>query len=114
MISLPEIILKDIDDPYVLENFKRLKFFLQDFPLFRGEWHFLQVTLTSAVTNKKIAHGLGFKPLDIIQTSKIGAGDITFNFSSFDAVNIDVTTTGACVVRCFIGAYKEESGRSGR
>lgn len=114
MISFPGFILKDIDDPYIRENFKRLESFLQDFPLFRGEWRFFELTFSAAVTNEKRAHGLGFTPLDVIQTSVAGAGDITFNHSEFSDTTIDVTTTGACVVRCFIGAYKEESSRTGR
>ena len=114
MISSPNFILKDLKDPYVRENFNRLTQFLQEFPFFRGEWRFFTLTFTRAETNLKLPHGLDFKPLDIIQTSITGAGDITFNYSLFDAENIDITTTGACVVRCFIGAYREESARTGR
>lgn len=114
MISLPDLIFKDIDDIYVRENFKRLSLFLQDFPLFRGEWVFRQLTFTAAVTNLKVAHGLNFRPTDIIQTSITGAGSITYNYDLFNDQTLDITTTGACVVRVFIGAYKEESSRSGR
>lgn len=114
MISLPEFIFKDIDDIYIRENFKRLNLFFQKFPLFRGEWKFFERTFDGAVTNEKIAHGLDFKPTDVIQTSITGAGAITFNYASFDGTNIDVTTTGACTVRFFVGAYKEESSRTGR
>lgn len=114
MISLPTFIMKDIEDPYIRDNFKRLTLFLQDFPFFRGEWIFKELEFTSAVTNLDVAHGLSFTPTDVIQTSKTGAGSITFNFSSFDETSLNVTTTGACVVRFFVGAYKEESSRSGR
>lgn len=114
MISLPEFILKDVEDPYIRENFKRLANFMQKFPFFRGEWEFFTIDIGVAVTNLKLAHGLGFKPLDVIQTAKTGAGDITFNFDLFSDTELDITTTGACSVRCFIGAYKEESSRSGR
>lgn len=114
MISTPEFILKDIEDVYIRENFKRIALFMQKFPLFRGEWQFFSYNFAGAVTNFKIAHGLGFQPTDFIQSAKDGAGVITFNFSKFDTVNIDVTTTGACSIRGFIGAYKEESSRQGR
>lgn len=108
MISTPDLILKDIDDTYIRENFKRLSDFLREFPLFRGEWAFFTLTFDAAVTNLKVAHGLGFKPLDIIQTSITGAGSITFNYSLFNSETLDITTTDACVVRCFIGAYSEQ------
>lgn len=119
MISTPEFIFKDIEDVYIRENFKRLALFLQKFPLFRGEWQFFEVTFTAAVTDFKIAHGLGFTPTDIILTAtkgagSVGAGVITFNYDSFDKTNINVTTTDSCVVRFFAGSYKEESSRTGR
>lgn len=114
MISTPEFILKDIEDPYLRENFKRLTVFLQEFPFFRGEWEFFTIDISATVTNLRLAHGLGFKPLDVIQTAKTGAGAITFNFDNFSESELDITTTGACSVRCFIGAYKEESARGGR
>lgn len=119
MISTPEFIFKDLTDEYTRENFKRLQLFLQKFPLFRGEWVFLEKTFTSAVTDLDIAHGLGFTPKDIILTGVSGAGTIgfdiiTFNFDSFDETNINVTTTDACTVRFFVGCYKEESSRTGR
>jgi hypothetical protein len=114
MISTPEFILKDIEDQYVRENFKRLTLFLQAFPLFRGEWQFFEITTTKAETNLKVFHGLGFKPTDVIQTSITGAGAITFNYGLFSDESLDITTTDACVTRCFVGAYKEESSRTGR
>lgn len=114
MISVPELIFKDIQDEYVRENFERLTLFLQEFPFFRGEWRFFELAFTSTLTNVNVAHGLGFKPTDVIQTSVTGAGSVTFNFNSFTSENINVTTTAACTVRCFIGAYKEESSRAGR
>jgi hypothetical protein len=110
----PTFILKDLEDPYARENFKRLLDYLDKFPFFRGEWAFFTFTLPNAVTNLNLAHGLGFKPLDVIQTSITGAGTITFNYSRFTDETISVTTSGACSVRCFIGAYKEESSRAGR
>lgn len=61
----------------------------------------------SAQTNAKIPHGLGFKPLDVMQTSLIGAGvTVTFNYDLFDTETIDITVSGACSIRFFIGAYR--------
>lgn len=114
MISLPELIFKDIDDVYIRENFKRLNLFFQDFPFFRGEWRFFEFTFDGAVTGELLGHGLDFKPTDVIQTAVSDGETVTFNFDDFTTENISVTTSGACTVRCFIGAYKEESSRSGR
>ncbi len=105
---LPELITKDIQDPWVRENFFRLQRFLKKFPLFRGEFEFREFKFPAAGTNLKLAHGLGFAPTDILQTSIIGAGTLTWNYASFDKTNLDATVTGPCTVRCFIGAYREE------
>ena len=118
MISLPEFILKDIDDVYIRENFKRLALFLQKFPLFRGEWQFFELNFDQAVVALNIAHGLDFTPTDVILTAvsggTVGVGAVEFNFDNFDDTNINITTTEACTVRFFAGAYKEESSRTGR
>jgi hypothetical protein len=106
---LPEFIYKDIHDRFIRENWKRLNLFLQEVTILKGQFEFFELTFDAAVTNDRVGHGLGFEPLDVIQTSITGAGAITFNYSLFDGEFIDVTTTGACVVRCFIGRYEEES-----
>jgi len=114
MINIPQLILKNITDIHIRDNFLRLKEFFQDDVLLKGQWQFFELTFDGAVTDQDRAHGLGFKPLDVIQTSVTGAGTITFNNDSFTNENINVTTTGACVVRCFIGAYREQAARNSR
>lgn len=104
---LPDFILKDIDDPWVRENFFRLQKFLQRMPILLGDFTFQSYEFTQAYTNRRIAHGLGYKPLDIISTAVTGPGTVTWNYELFDTKYLDVTTTGPCVFRGFIGAYRE-------
>lgn len=106
-VTVPELILKNVEDMIVRENFFRLQKFLNDFPLFKGNWKFFELSFDSAVTAKEIKHGLGFIPLDIIQTSNRGPGILTWDYDLFDRDNLVVTTTGACSVRAFVGAYRE-------
>lgn len=108
MILLPELILKDIEDVYVRENFKRLTAFFQKETLLKGSFKFFELTFEGAVTGETVRHGLQFKPLDVIQTSVIGSGVPTFNFADFTKETISVTTSGPCIVRAFIGAYRED------
>lgn len=103
-----KLLTNEIKDIFILENFNRLNAFFNIVDLFRGEWRFFELTFTAAVTNQKIPHNLGFEPKDIIQTSKTGAGSITFNYSLFDQTYFNITTTGSCVVRFFAGTYKKE------
>lgn len=101
----PAVKLEDL--PLVVrENFKAIRDFLkensnlQNFTLF-------ELTFTQAVTAQKIPHRLGFAPKDVVQTSLLGVGTLTWNYDKFDETNIVVTTTGACVVRAYIGTETE-------
>jgi len=106
---IPDIILKDITDQYVRENFFRIHKFFQKYPLFRSEFLFFEIDFKGAVTKQKVQHALGFKPTDVIQTRLLGTGALTWEYADFDATNLVITTTGPCTVRAFIGAYREES-----
>lgn len=75
-------------------------------PFLSGSFRFYELAFTASGTFK-VAHRLGFKPVDIIQSSLIGAGALTWNYANFDSTNLNVTVTGACTVRAFIGAYRE-------
>lgn len=109
MILVPEFILKDIDDPYIRENFKRLNLFFQKDTLLKGSWKFFELDL-KAGSEQLIAHGLGFKPLDVILTSKIGAGTPTFEFEKFTATHLCISVaSGPCTIRFFVGAYREDN-----
>lgn len=106
----PELIVKNVEDRFIRENFVRLQRFLYDFPLFRGDWKFFEISFLGAVTNKAIPHGLDFVPTDIIQTRLVGPGTLTWDYDLFDRTKLVATTTGACSVRAFVGAYRENDG----
>jgi hypothetical protein len=96
-----------ITDRNVRESFTRIVEFINSQPLLKGDWEFLTLTFTGPVTHYRVKHKLGFIPLDVIQTSFIGSGSLFWNYDNFDREFIDVTTTGPCVVRCFVGMYTE-------
>jgi hypothetical protein len=97
-------------EQYFRRNFQLLQDqFNSKEALLKGEWRFFIISIPSALTNFKYKHNLTFTPTDIIQTSVIGVGVITFNYDKFDKENLDITTTGACTVRAFVGRYEEES-----
>jgi len=101
-----KLLVKETEDITTQENMRRIQEELTRFqPILKCQWKFFELTFTGAVTNYKYPHKLSFVPKDVIQTSLIGAGALTWNYSLFDRTNLDITTTGACVVRAFIGAY---------
>lgn len=100
-----ELQLDSIEDKNTRENLQRILDWARFPTPQRGDWKFLEITFGKAVANFKFPHGLGFNPKDVIQTRLTGAGSLTFNYTLFDKVNLDITTTGACVVRAFVGSY---------
>jgi len=105
-MSLKQINTDRIADSSVVEALEIIKDVLIPEPLVNSGFEFMEITFAGAATNLKIAHGLGFRPLDVLQSSLTGAGAITWNYAKFDNTNLDVTVTGACTVRAFIGAYR--------
>lgn len=97
-----------LQDPVARECFQWIIDYVRDVPLLQGNFRHFQMEFTRAETDLLIPHHLGFKPEDIIQTSKTGAGTITFNYEDFDTRNISITTSNACVVRFFAGRYERE------
>lgn len=108
--TVPELIVKNVEDRWIRENFVRIQAFYSSFPLFRGDWKFFDLSFPAAVSQKEIQHGLDFVPTDILQTRLIGPGVLTWEYELFDRTKLVVTTTGACSVRAFIGAYRENNG----
>ncbi len=96
---------KEVEDEYSRENFKRLQDFINNSPLNKGEFKFFEIQLSAAVTNQKWRHGLGFVPMDVLQTYVSGGVTVTWNFDLFDRTNLDLTTSGATTIRAFIGRY---------
>ncbi len=105
------LMVVETKDDIVRENMRRIQEEITANQLIlKCQFKFFEITFTAAVTNFKQKHLLGFLPKDIIQTSKTGAGAITWNYTLFDKTNLDITTTGACVVRAFVGSYLEGAG----
>lgn len=71
----------------------------------KGDWKAIELTFSAAVTNFKYPHNLGFTPKDALTTARTGAGAITWNYDNFDRTNLDITTTGPCVVRALVGTF---------
>lgn len=103
-----DIGLDGIEDTGIRENFSNI---LEEFKktIHRFDFQFFEVVFTAAVTNYKFKHNMRFVPKDVIQTSVIGAGAVTFNYANFDSNFIDITTTGACTVRFIAGNFSKQS-----
>lgn len=103
-IAKPKLSIKEISDAYVQNNFKKLQDYfnsqnqLQDF-------NFVEFVFSGAIQNQKLAHGLSIVPQDVLIMRLTGPGALTLNWGLFDSKNLDITTTGACRVRLFVGSF---------
>lgn len=104
-MSFPFLFRKEIEDEYAQENFRRIGDFYASDPFTRSNFEFITITTSGAVTNYKFPHRLGFQPLDVIMTHNLNNVTVTFNYSKFDSVNLDITTSGATTLRLFVGRY---------
>lgn len=106
-----KLLVKETEDEVTQENMKRLQKELTDTQvILKGNWRFVEITFTEAVTNFKYPHKLNFVPIDVLQTSLSGVGFVQWNYDEFDFTNLDISASDACVVRAFVGRYQEGAG----
>lgn len=108
-MSKLDLILKDISDVYVRENFFRLKKFFDPVPFLQGDFSFFEIEITKATDNFALRHGFKFIPEDVFVLSVIGNHNFYFIYDSFDRDNIYIHTEGACVLRFLVGRLSEKS-----
>jgi len=111
---LIELILKDIEDPYVRENFFRLSRFINAQPIFDGEFKLFDVSVSPGQRNSPIQHGLTFIPYDIILLSIEGDANFSFRYQNFDKTNIYITNEDQVRIRFLAGRFKDLAGRPNR
>ena len=98
--------VEGIEDLATRESIQWIFDFFKEQSFLRGNFQHMEFAFKKADTNVKVPHGLGFRPLDVIQTSITGTGSVTFNYTAFDATNIVISATNPCVVRFFVGRYQ--------
>lgn len=100
-----DLLVENTKDSVARENFDRVRQFFRDdlFTKFDGG-HFV-ISVPNAVTNYRYPHKLRFTPKDIILTSSIGAGAVTFNYEDFDQQYLDITTSGPVDFRFIAGVF---------
>ena len=104
-MTFPTLLRKEVEDPYVQENFKRLMDYGRANPLDRANFQFLSIEIPGSVTNFKFKHNLGFVPLDVIIMHNSQNVSVTLNYLSFDSNELDITASGATTLRCLVGRY---------
>lgn len=104
-----KLLVKEIRDIYVRQNFESINKFLLDLGIGSAKFQFIEITFTEAKTHFRLPHRRGFVPKDVIQTSLKGTGVVTWHYELFDREFLDLSASGPCVVRAFVGSYQEGS-----
>lgn len=107
-----DLILKDIEDKWVKENFSRISRFVRDQTILDGRFKFFQVDLPRAFSRAALKHNLSFVPRDIIPLSAEGDQNFYYHFGESDRDNIYVTNDGPVILRFLAGLYDTLSTRA--
>jgi hypothetical protein len=104
-----DLILKDVSDPWIKENFSRIRRYIQQQTVLDGNFKFFEVDIPEASTEKSYKHNLSFVPRDIIILNAEGDLNFYFNYNLFDRDNLYITTSGPVVIRFLAGLYSYKS-----
>ena len=106
---IPQLEITGIVDKSIQKNFEKIRDFIRAESPLLG-FRFFEVVFDKAKTNYRFPHSLGYSPKDIVLTSRIGVGSVTFNYSLFDSEALDITTTDAVTIRFFVGTANTGAG----
>lgn len=106
-MNILRILIKEIADRYVRENFQRLQNFIDKENILRGNFQYVEIVFTKAENNYKHKHNLDFTPNIAFLAWVSDSAAVTLNYDEFDSEDINITVDKACTIRLFIGSYKE-------
>lgn len=104
-----KLLINDVDDKVLQENFTRIQSQFNGDVFGKGHFKFFDVTISTTGAypfTKAYAHNLGYVPLDVIQT-RVTGGTVTWNYTSFTDIFVNLTVSAATRVRFFLGRYDE-------
>lgn len=103
-LNNPQILTHQIQDQYVRKNFENIqKYFEAQNQLLN--FKFFERVFNAEITGAKIAHGLGYIPLDILVTRMTGEGSVTVKYAEFTNEHVVLDVSGPCRIRFYVGTY---------
>jgi hypothetical protein len=104
-MTFPKLFVKEIDDGFTQENFKRVEDYFRSDPYDKFGFKFLEIAIPSSVSSQPFKHFLGYQPKDIILTHNLNNATITFHYSLFTSEDIFITSSAATTLRFLVGRY---------
>lgn len=99
------------------ENFQAIEDEIKEQVIRKPMWKFTEIEIDKAYAGgspRTTANTFYFKhnfksiPKDILITSITGVGTPSILYNDTDEQYIYITSTNACIIRCFIGSYNEK------
>ena len=106
------LIIREISDTYVQEDFSRIEKALLNDVITNGNWTYVEINIPRGTQLFEFRHNLDFIPKDIIGLSAVGDQNYEFRFDKFNASNIYVDAAGPVYIRCLLGRYKDINAQS--
>lgn len=103
-----DLILKDIKDTYVRENFFRISRFVNSIVFSNQTFKLFNVDIKTASTKFPIKHGFQFIPEDIVVTRVEGDFNFYFRYQEFDRDNLYVTAAGPVRLKFLAGSFENQ------
>lgn len=102
---IPELQIKNIEDPYVREAFVRITTWMKQQNALKPDWNFYEIDLPAG--NSTFPHRLNYRPTDYFITSVSNQESVIINYEDCTTTHFDFTASGECTVRLFAGRYHE-------
>lgn len=111
MKNLTKLLLSQVQDPTLQENFVRIAEFFRTARALIGFEH-LELTIAAPGTEQKIPHGLGYTPKDLIVTRITGPALVSWNYDKFDSTYLNYTVVAGTPtaqdpieIRAYVGTH---------
>lgn len=99
--------LNSIKDPNVRDAFYNIVEYQRGQDILNSNLQFFSITFSDAIDNFRYPHKLGFLPKDVFVTAVKEPAFVTFNYSLFTSIYLDITASAPCTVRFFAGSFSD-------
>lgn len=107
-----DLILKDIKDVYIRENFFRITRFFNSFLFSNQTFKVFNVDIKDVAPLFALKHGFSFIPEDIVVTNIEGDFNFYFRYQEFDRENIYITADGPVRIKFLAGKFDNQITRA--
>jgi hypothetical protein len=107
-----DLILKDVSDPILRENFFRIQQFIASNTFTANDFKFIEADVPKEASAYPVNHGLKYTPTDIIPLSAEGDFNYFFRTDMSDGKNVYINSDGPVRLRFLVGRINQVGRRA--